>query len=297
MAIKFVDGADVKAGSLVVVIAGQPGSGKTTLALTSDKPVLLDFDGGSYRAVNKGGKAIVKVNSWRDVESITAEDVAQFKTLVVDTVGSCLDVLSKDIIDQNPKAGRAGALTLQGFGTLKGRFKGWLAAMLALGLNVVLVAHGSEEQRGDETVDRIVAVGASKQEVYQQADLMGRLRIKNGTRVLSFDPTEFSYGKNVGLPETTIPATEQAQDVLGSLINEARRLINDTTDRQAEEYARLQGIREWVDGLETPDAFNEARKKMVDGEAPVSDKKLLVDRAKEKGMVYDTGQSAFVLGA
>ena len=46
-----------------------------------------------------------------------------------------------------------------------------------MGKDVVVIAHAAEEQRGDETVDRIIAAGASKQAIYQSADLMGRIWI------------------------------------------------------------------------------------------------------------------------
>ena len=79
--------------------------------------------------------------------------------MVIDTVGTCLDRLAADIIAKDPKKGNAGVLTLQGFGVLKGRFKTRLDAVRGFGLDMVLVAHGSEEQRGDETVDRAKTKG------------------------------------------------------------------------------------------------------------------------------------------
>ena len=127
--IKFIDGAEVPVGNLIVVIYGAPCMGKTTLALTAEDVGLFDFDGGAYRAGNKAGKAILPVKSWQDVAAITADDLKDFKTIVVDTVGTALDHLSADIIRADPKNGPGGTLSRNGYGVLKSRFAGWLAGL------------------------------------------------------------------------------------------------------------------------------------------------------------------------
>ena len=71
--------------NLVVTIFGQPGIGKTSVAFSASRPLLLDFDGGSQRAV--GRKDVVRIRSWSDVAGIEAEDVEDFDTIVIDTVG------------------------------------------------------------------------------------------------------------------------------------------------------------------------------------------------------------------
>src|SRR5690348_5642891 len=94
---------------LNICLYGQPGAGKTSLAFTADAPLLLDFDQGAHRAANR--KDTVRVQSWGDVAGVGADDLADYKTVVVDTAGRALDALTADIIRRNPKAGRGGALT------------------------------------------------------------------------------------------------------------------------------------------------------------------------------------------
>src|SRR6185295_18674109 len=106
---------------LVLCVYSPPGIGKTSLAFTADKPLLLDFDGGAYRSGNRGD--IVSANSWTDASGISAADLADYKTLIIDTAGRALDALTVDIIASDPKLRRrGGALTLQGYGELKSRF-------------------------------------------------------------------------------------------------------------------------------------------------------------------------------
>ena len=294
MAIKFVDGAEVEVGPLVVVIYGPPNMGKTSLALTAESPACLDFDGGVYRAGNKVGKAVLSVDTWGDVEDITQADLKPYKTLVVDTVGTCLDTLAADIITNNPKAGKSGSLTLQGYGTLKGRFKSWLDQIRRFGLDVVLVAHASEEQRGDETVDRIIATGSSKQEVYQQADLMGKLAARGeNTRVLTFDPTSTSYGKNVGLEEYTVLEPEHNPQLLAQIISQARDLLDTRGRWQAEEHDRLVALRTTIEQFTTAIEFNNQMAEMIDVNAKVVDKKILHEVATAQSLSFDHAKGIY----
>ena len=285
--ITFSDAADVPIGQMVVVIYGNPNTGKTSLAYTTEAPVMLDFDGGVYRASNKTGKPVLQVRSWSQIENLDASDLDGYKTLIVDTVGTCLDVLALDIIKQNPKHGRSGSLTLQGYGTLKSRFKSWLALLKSFGLDVVLVAHQDEERRGDETVDRIVASGGSKQEVYQQADLMGRLFIQGNERILSFDPTMASFGKNVGLKNTVIAQPSPEDTTLGDLIAEARTRIDTHSQRQAAEQQRLIDLRAELSKLDGPEAFTERTRAMKESNAPGTDRRILTEIATSRGLEFD----------
>src|SRR5690606_10653581 len=189
MALKITKATDtIEVKNLTVCIYAVPGVGKSTLAFTADRPLLLDFDQGAYRAGNRGD--VVQVSSWDDVVSITAEDLKPYKTLVVDTAGRALDSLTASIIEGNPKLGRGGALTLQGFGELKARFIAWTKLIRSFGLDVLLVSHADEQRSGDELIERLDIQGGSKNEIYKAADVMGRLYLSQGKRMLNFNPTD-----------------------------------------------------------------------------------------------------------
>ena len=195
MALRIISANEpMKVDQLVVTIYGQPGVGKTSLGFTAESPLLLDFDHGAYRAM--GRKDTVDVSAWSDVTHIEASDLDGYKTIVVDTAGRALDALAADIIRREPKLGRGGALTQQGWGRLKSEFTSWLTLLRSFGLDVVLIAHGTEKMDGDETIVRLDVAGGSKDEIYKSADMMGRLFIRGGRRMISFDPTDTAYGKN-----------------------------------------------------------------------------------------------------
>ena len=113
--------------------------------------------------------------------------------------------MALDIIRGDAKMGNGGALSLRGYGRLKSRFVTFLKAIWAAGKDIVLIAHMDETTKNDETHERIIAAGASKQEIYRVADAIGRIKITNGKHVLSFDPIETAFGKNPGLPEYILP--------------------------------------------------------------------------------------------
>src|ERR1700677_586989 len=138
---------------LVLCIYAAPGLGKTTLGYTAEDPLDFDCDHGAYRAKNR--KDTVTVNSWKDIEVVTPEDLTAYKTIILDTAGRALDYLTDDIITKNPKHGRGGALTLQGYGELKSRFTTWLKALRRLGKDVVLIAHMDEQRQGDDMIERL----------------------------------------------------------------------------------------------------------------------------------------------
>ena len=296
MSLKIVKSTDViTIEQLIATIYSNPGLGKTSLGFTAHKPLLLDFDGGVYRAWNRGDSVVVK--NWSDVAGITADDLKPYKTLVVDTAGRALDALAVDIIKENPKMGRGGgSLSLQGFGVLKDRFKAFTNLIRSFGLDIVLLVHGDEQKSGDDIIERLDAQGASKNEIYKQSDLMGRLKIEGGKRVLNFNPTDTAFGKNpAGLP--VIEVTRDPE-LLGKVLDETKAVLNKLTEAQTAAAAELSEWKGKFEQLEDAQAFN-AMIESVRAEAsePVRQNagRLLVKVGKDKGLTYDAKKKSFLV--
>jgi hypothetical protein len=201
----------------------------------------------------------VLINSWDDVGNISADDLKNYKTVVIDTAGRALDVLTADIIRQNPKLGRSGgALTLQGFGELKSRFISFTKLIRSFGLDIVLLAHCDEQKNGDDLIERIDVQGGSKNEIYKAADVMGRLFIRSGQRYLNFNPSDTSFGKNPGqLAELAVPSISENSNFLAEVITNVKNSLNKLTSEPSRK--RRQWLASWqirFDSVETLDDFN-----------------------------------------
>lgn len=291
MALKITKAVEpIKVERLTICLYGQPGVGKTSLAYTSETPVLLDFDGGAYRASNRGDT--VQIHAWADVTDIDGDDLADYKTVIVDTAGRALDLLSADIIRRNPKMGRGGALTLQGYGALKAEFIAWLKLVNSFGKDIILVAHMDEQRNGDDVLERLDVQGGSKNEIYKAADAMGRIFIRGNKRELDFTPRENSFGKNPGqLNVLAIPAPEKDSGFMSSVITSIKSKLNELTQAQSEAQKLFHWWEEKIAALTDVDDFNDLLGDIR--EAPKVCQALFGKAAKAKGFEYDKKEGSY----
>lgn len=287
MALKITRAAEpILVERLNTVIYGPPGLGKSSLAFTADAPLLLDFDQGSHRAANR--KDVVRIADWSDVAGISADDLKPFNTVIVDTAGRALDILTADIIRANPKHGRGGALTIQGYGELKSRFTSFLKLLNSFGKDVVLIAHMDEQRNGDDIIERLDVQGGSKGEIYKAADAMGRLVIANGQRKLLFSPTDAAFGKNPGqLPSLDVPdiTNPDFDTFLASVIDRIKRRLNELTEDQREALAEQSWFRDALPKVTDADGINALLERAASGGTVC--KGLLHKRATEMSLAFD----------
>lgn len=181
---------------LISLIYGATGTGKTTLAISSHLPLLLDCEDGENRAI--GRCDMVEVKEWDDCAAIPTDQLLPYKTIIVDTVGALLTTLFRHLLDGDRKMGtRAGAPTQKGYQAIGAAFRLWLARLKAHGLDVVLLAHAKEEQQGDDTKIRPNIMGQSRQLVFGESHLIGLLALDpENKRILDFNPSFYHHGKN-----------------------------------------------------------------------------------------------------
>ena len=275
-----------------------PGVGKTSTASTAEKPLLLDFDRGSHRVKNRGD--VVQIEKWEDVLNITAEDLAPYRTVVVDTAGRALDTLTPKIIAADAKMGRGGALTLQGYGKLKSEFVSWLKMLHGFGLDVILISHSDEKQNGDDMIERLDMQGASKNEIYKSADVMGRIYLKNGKRMLNFSPADTMFGKNpANLPPIEIPDFGSEPHFLAGVVAQIKAALNELSAAQVAAAALQAEWKTRIDGAASAEDFTALMEPARAADETVRDnvKRLLLKVAREKGFALAKDASKFEAAA
>jgi hypothetical protein len=295
MALKIVRSTDlITVERLNLVLYAPPGVGKSSLAFTADAPLMFDFDNGAHRAANR--KDCVLVKHWSEVADLTADDLAAYKTIIVDTAGRALDALTASIIQRNPKAGSGGALSLKGYGTLKAEFTAWLKMLNTFGKDVVLIAHSEEKLNGDDLIERLDVQGGSKGEIYKAADAMGRIAIRDGKRWLLFSPTDAAFGKNPGqLPPLEIPHPDKEPLFLAGVMQSIKERLNAMTAEQTAAQEVLENWREIIQGLDSVEHFNEKAEAIK--QAPKAAQALFSQAAKAKGYVADAKAKKYVAPA
>lgn len=276
---------------------GQPGIGKSSLGYSTRDPLLLDFDAGAHRAANR--RDTLLINSWADVvelmESKGALDL--YGTIVVDTVGRCLDVMTADIIQTTPKMGPNGNLSLQGWGVLKTRFRTWIAQLRTLGKDVALIAHDKEDKDGDTRVIRPDIVGASYGEVMKVSDFVAYVYMAGKDRVMDFNPTDRWVGKNpAGWKPFLIPPVAKAQTFMADLFDQGRTALGAISETSAKVAQQVDGWRQAIDGFTTADECTKSLDEIakLTPVAMPQVKRLLADRTKSLGFTFDQKTRVFV---
>lgn len=200
--------------TIKLLVYGQPGLGKTTVALSSPSPVLLDFDGGVQRVNGAFQCPTLQVESWEQVQEALKEDLSEFKTIVIDTAGKMLDYMSAYIIKNEPKlAKRDGSLSLQGYGARKSMFVNFLKQVSLMNKHLVFVAHEREDKDGEQKVVRPEMGGSSVGDLIKELDLVGYMQAYGEKRYIYWGVNEKAYTKNTcNLPNTNeIPTILDAQ--------------------------------------------------------------------------------------
>lgn len=180
-----------------MLIYGQAGVGKSTLALSAPKPLLIDCDNGVHRVHYDHIGDTVQVNSYQDVLDVLKEDLSAYETIIIDTGGKLLDYMAEYIIAKNPKMGKAnGSLTLQGYGERKCEFTTFCRKINILGKHLVFVAHRQTQQEGDNFKYVPLFGGSNYDALVTELDVVGYLEANGKDRVITFDPTDRNDGKN-----------------------------------------------------------------------------------------------------
>jgi len=284
------------------LIYGQPGLGKTTLAISSPFPLLLDFDGGVHRVDPRHLCPTVQVESWDDVLDVLNEDLSEFKTLVIDTAGKMLDFMSAYLIKQDPKlAKRDGSLTLPGYGARKSMFVNFLSRVSHLGKHLVFVAHEREEKDGETKIIRPEIGGSSAGDLIKELDLVGYMEAIGKERTISFDPCEKFYAKNTCNLEAVVklPNVKVAPNVvMSNIIKGYQQSLKERQQMSIEYTEFMEFVNMQVASIVDAESANEIVEWAKACQTHIWDSKLQASRmikarAEELNLIFDRNTMAY----
>lgn len=213
------------------LIYGQPGAGKTTLALSASKPVLIDLDRGLYRVESRFHCPSLQVENYQQIiDLINSDELKPFDTIVIDTLGKLIDRIGDYVALSNPKFRQGdGTLSMKAWGAIKIQFANLIKNIFNKNKSVIFVAHEKEDKDGETRFVRPDVPGSSGKDIVKELDLMGYVEMKGSNRTISFTPNEKYYAKNsLGLnPIISIPDTAKGntffQDKIVAAVHEKRR--------------------------------------------------------------------------
>lgn len=299
-----------------ILIAGFPGIGKTTLALSAPDPLYIDVDLSAERINRDVLNLAAGVSQPRDYKELRQDlgigcsemelqlvknSLAAFQTIVVDTGGKLLTIMGQYGKSIEPKYGqRDGSLSLKGYGWLGKEFQRFLDHIIyQLDKHIVIVFHTVEEKDGDDTKLRIKAEGSSKNSVWEVMDLGGFMEMRGNQRTIGFSNCERYFAKGTRgihgvypVPELT-PGTPN--DFLSRLFREynavsAREAEKAAEDRATYDAAMAEGMSIIV-GITDADSANAAMTKYkAINHALTSNKELTAvwnDKIKSCGLMFD----------
>ena len=177
--------------TIKMLVYGQAGMGKSTLALSAPKPLLLDFDGGVKRINNEHlqGVGIVQINTWIEATQVLNEDLYAFDTIVIDTIGKMMDYITDHVTKgRSPQ--------LKNWNPINQEFTTFTRKLSGLNKNIIFVGHRDTRKEGDDTVFIPALREKNYNAIVTELDLLGYIEAKDRTRTITFDPTSRNNGKN-----------------------------------------------------------------------------------------------------
>lgn len=247
--------SDIQEGTkkIRMLIAGYPGIGKSTLALSAPNPLHIDVDFGIDRIEPRYRRPYIQPKSYDEIlEDLTPDNLRDFDTLVFDTGGKLISLMSLWAIKKDPKYGqRDGSLSLKGYGYVGKEFVRLMDyCFYELQKNIVIVFHATEEKDGDNTRLRIKVEGQTKNNVWEPMDLGGFMEIYGNDRTIGFSNCERYFAKGTrgisGIRKIPSLGPTSANDFLTKLFDEynakaAAEVEQNAADMAAYESAMIEG--------------------------------------------------------
>ena len=278
------------------LIFGSPKSGKTSLAASFSKPILIDLDHGAHRVAskNRAGLDVAAVENWADFEALCADDALKdYKTIIVDTFGAAVDMIIRD------KFG--GIMNPAKWGTVKSDIMRVASQLKMTGRSILWLAHESEDKSDYKIIKRPQCQGKAKDELMKMLDFIGHTTKQGNDFVLEFGGDDSIYvGNTFGfknryvLPDIRVENNTFGRDVIEAQIADFLASEEEQNNALAE---KMTECRELIANATNADDFTKALTAITGAEltqgAILKLKHELADKATECGCAWNKDAKAF----
>jgi hypothetical protein len=243
------------------------------------------------------------------LEDLTVENLKDYETLVFDTGGQLLKLMSEWAKRVNPANGqRDGSLSLKGYGAVGREFENLInRAYYEFDKNIIVVFHAKEEKEGDLFKLRILVEGQTKENVWQPMDLGGFIEMQNNKRVITFANTERHFGKCChGIPPSiVIPTLNETSPnnfltwLFGQVNENIRQEAEKCEKLKADYTAVITEITEIIDSVTdalTAKRAAEKMKKVKHQLTSLSESQIMFrKKLEELNLKYDKGSGDYIV--
>lgn len=280
---------------VVIVLYGEPGIGKTSLFNTSDQPLLIDFDRGVDRSINRQDTLIV--HNWQDVQTEESSGTfGNYNTIGIDTAKAALDdFLMSYVVKQDYSAAKN---KLKAYGAIGDEFKLFVSNRRSENADLIIIAHAKDEKEGDMIKKIPDVTGQSYNLLLRIADQVGYMKTINNKRSIQWEPTDTTIGKNVArLPITEIPnETDPAfRTYMAKIIYNVKQAISQMSEAQREALEKVDKFQYEIRNCNEPEDLTALLS--IINELPqtysLALRKLVADRSRELGFVVNKTTKAF----
>lgn len=278
-----------------LLIAGYPGIGKTTLALSAPRPLHVDLDFGIDRVEPRYRKPYIQPASYDEILSDLSEgnkELDAFDTLVFDTGGKLITIMSQWAMKQNPKYGqRDGSLSLKGYGFVGREFVRLMDhCFYVLKKNIIILFHAVEDKDGDNTRLRIKVEGQTKNNVWEPMDLGGFVEMMGNDRTIGFSNCERYFAKGTRGIHGIYKIPELGPNDANSFLTELFAKYNEVNAQETAEAVKQKELyeatmtqgRELIANISDADGMNAAIADFNKLEHHLTSKKELTELWKKK---------------
>lgn len=306
--IRKAENVDTSGKKIRILLYGFPGIGKSTLALSAPNPLHIDVDFGIDRIEPRYRKDYIQPKSYEEIlEDLKPENLTDYDSLVFDTGGKLISLMSLWAIKKDPKYGqRDGSLSLKGYGFVGKEFIRLMDyCFYELKKHIVMVFHTTEDKDGEQTKLRIKAEGRTKENVWESQDLGGFVEMIGNKRTIGFSNCERYFAKGTRGVSGVIPIPEltptSPNDFLAKLFEQynaksADEIAKANADKEKYEAAMetARTIIETVVDAETANAATEAFKRIEHCLTSKRESALLwTGKVKSLGLFYDKVLNAY----